>query len=382
MTNFVKFIIFFLVIFGCSKSKKEQSDSKQPLLNKISLKIQQELLIEIDSTTSSYPESVQLFNVNGKKSICTYDNATERINFYNISSRKEEKATKILREGPKGIGLSAINGIYIFTMDSIFVASGQNIFLINSRGEVFYKINIPEFLKDKASGMPLISTESAAFYDGERFFVKCFTDKDAFNTRSFEKDKSSNLIIINLKSGKIDIKIDYPDVYKKGIYGMNFLMSSQTYNSLSNDLIISFPAYEKLLKYNLKTGLIVATKTVESKYFSQISPMEKIQKDYDYYTRFFIQSPSYGGIHFDKKNKYYYRIALRGRSTEDYVEGKFWKKASIIILNDNFERIGEFDLNETYSNSLLFVDNGLLYLIKESKSENLMSFDLLTPIEL
>jgi Domain of unknown function (DUF4221) len=381
MKFFFKHIALLVLLISCSNNDKEEQNNEK-LVNDVSLKIQGELLIEIDSTSNSYPESIQPISVKGKRYITTFDKNNAEVKFYDILSKKKEKTIQFLKEGPNGIGHTTINGVYAYTLDSIFVASGQNIFLVNDKGESYDKIKIPEFLNNKTSGMPLISTESPAFYDKEKLFLKCYTDKDAFNVNSFDKGISGNLLVVNIRSKKIEVVVDYPSVYREGIYGMNFLMSSHTHNSLSNELIISFPAYDKLLKYNLKNGAIVETKSVVSKYFSKIPSMRKIQKDYDYYNRFFIQNPSYGGIHFDKKNQYYYRVALRGRSTEDYLQGKFWKKASIIILNEKFERIGEFDLDEMYANNLLFVDNGLLYLIKESKNENFMSLELLAPIKL
>jgi hypothetical protein len=98
--------------------------------------------------------------------------------------------------------------------------------------------------------------------------------------------------------------------------------------------------------------------------------MSKIEEDYDSYTSFFIMNPSYGGIYFDEKNKLYYRLSYKARTQEEYNQGKFWKICTVSIFNSNFKKIGESLLGEKYNSGSMIVEDGLIYCISESESEN------------
>ena len=81
---------------------------------------------------------------------------------------------------------------------------------------------------------------------------------------------------------------------------------------------------------------------------------------------FYVPSNSYREIAFDKENKLLYRLAYRG---VDYTgpdgQRRNWdnKPPSVIIINSDFEKVGEVDLpiNTIYTR-MYFTHNGKLYL--------------------
>jgi hypothetical protein len=103
-----------------------------------------------------------------------------------------------------------------------------------------------------------------------------------------------------------------------------------------------------------------------SKYFGDVLPMEGSKSTSDLHEEFYITSNSYRELAYDEENKLLYRLAYRG---VDYTgpdgQQRNWdnKLPSVIIINSNFEKIGEIDLpvNQIY-NWMYFTYNGKLYL--------------------
>jgi len=103
-----------------------------------------------------------------------------------------------------------------------------------------------------------------------------------------------------------------------------------------------------------------------SKYFWDILPWDSPKPTVDGHEEFYVTSNSYRELEYDMQNKLLYRLAYRGL---DYLgpngQRRNWdnKQPSVIIINSDFEKVGEFDppVNAVYTR-MHFTHNGKLYL--------------------
>lgn len=363
-------ILIILFEVSCNVNLESTVNCDSDYLDSLKLTKYSEFEIGVDSTMSVYPKSIQIVtNRSRTKRLVVFDDITDKISFFDLNKKNLIKRIKILREGPKGIGVAKITGVQVIQEDSILVAAGQKIYLINSKGESFDQI---DFVRNnyEVSGMPIISSEQPAHFDGKFLFVSIYPDKSSFELKNFTSSIMNTFAKINWKSKEIKLFVPYPDPYKKGIYGPNFLFNYQVFNKSTGQFIFSFPAYSNLMIYNNFFSTDPKLVSAINKEFCVITPMSNIEQNYDSYTRFFVKSPSYGGIYFDEKNKLYYRLSFAGRSQDEYNEGKFWKACTISIFNSQFKKIGESLLNEKNNSSTINIDEGLIYCTSETNDEN------------
>ena len=98
--------------------------------------------------------------------------------------------------------------------------------------------------------------------------------------------------------------------------------------------------------------------------------------------KFFLKQPYFSSIYYDKYRKVYYRILeLPNLEKKDNYDEQPWTKPSVIILNDEFKKIGETILPKGYSlSSLIITENGA-YFRKYIDSEDTILFTLFKLIE-
>jgi Domain of unknown function (DUF4221) len=369
---FLLFSSLLMILFevSCTKNTDSTSNCDFQHVDSLTLVKHKEIEIGIDSTMSVYPRSIQIFKQkNLSKRLIVFDDIIDQISFYDLNNLNQTKKVKILREGPKGIGEGRISGIQVVQEDSILVAVDQKIHLINSKGESFDHI---DFVRNNSevSGMPFITSEQPAHVDGKNLFVSIFPDRSSFELKNFNESVMKAFAKVNWKTKAIELVAPYPEPYRKGIYGPNFLFNFQVFNRYTDQFVFSFPAYSNLQIYDKNFSIKPKLVQAFNKNFCTIPPMEKVENEYGGYTRFFVKTPSYGGIYFDEKNKLYYRLSFSGRSQEEYMQGKTWKICSVSIFNSNFKKIGESLLGEKNISSSIIVDNGLIYCMSESKNES------------
>jgi hypothetical protein len=152
-----------------------------------------------------------------------------------------------------------------------------------------------------------------------------------------------------------------------------------------SELIISFPIDSEIAVFDLKNS------TTEwhyggSKYFHEIPEWSAPDSNED--ERFYIESDSYREVLFDPWKKLYYRFAYRKVNYFDENNMRVnwdYKNPSIVILDEDFRKIGEYDLPEnTYYTRNNFVSPEGLYISinhdqNKDADENKISFQLFKP---
>ncbi len=298
---------------------------------------------------------------------------------YDIESGKQLQHVQMRLEGSDGVGSNL--GTQYINQDTI-IATNLDLsfwYLLNSSGKVLYRYNaykqndrLPPVQPDVKTNTPAILIDNNlwsfgyAYIDGDK--LESFNDFPCFFKLDLEKN--------NLRA-----VFNYPkEIYGQGLYGVGFLRYSYTYNPKEQKVIFSFPNSAQLYVYDLRTEK-TAKYAAPSQYFTDVPPMKAGMDsgDFNTFTSFFIRSNSYGPIYYDTYRDLYYRFAEKAVDDARFQEKKWWKFKSVIVLDKNFEKLGEFDVPEQVIAPMCFVGKKGFYMSENPKNkEDIAQFNIYT----
>jgi hypothetical protein len=172
------------------------------------------------------------------------------------------------------------------------------------------------------------------------------------------------LLNIDLKNSHFTTHFDFPEKYKNNIYSPNYSNVYFTFNDEDELFVMSYPADSRLYLESFDNSEVIVD--AESKYFNQIEPMKEndMREDFMTYTKHYLTNFSFGPIYFDKYKNIYYRFVEHPISEADFDNRNWSKTCSIVILDNNFNIIGESKFGKEV-NKLGIVDElGLLIPIR------------------
>ena len=277
--------------------------------------------------------------------LVAHDWPSGSLNFFSVGTKRLIKKLKPETEGPNAIGPS-LNGFHIKSMDSIFTVGGYVISLVDGDGKPYFQHNLAKENDGLAATPQINNGASIVEHEGE-IYINTAPDISTLEPRSFGGKQA--IKILDLESKSVTTELEYPEAYRKGAFGPNYASFYQAFNPSAFDLVFSFPADHNL--YVAKVNDIENIKSYwgGSKFIQSINPMERKfpdNDDYEYYTRYFVQNPSYGHIYYDKYRELYYRVAYRPVTEERYADGVRWKPKSLIVFDKDLNRRGEVELPE------------------------------------
>ncbi|SFF09242.1 DUF4221 family protein [Thermoflexibacter ruber] len=359
------------ILFSCQKDKPKNTIPSQ-FTEQVFLLEDKVINFQLDSLTPFGSQSLQLL-LEGDTSYLAYLNEqTGIIYLYNIENPKSVKQIAFLE---KEKYFSKIHGMYIHSLDSIFIHNGYRLFLANGKGHIIRNYSLIDKSAYSVSSNPSIGTLTPAKLIGDTLYISAMPDKDFYNPKYFESEELK--ILLNVKDGRFRYTFSYPNSYQGYIWGTNLAYFFHTYNENTNNFVYSFSIDEKIYVTNHKNSL--KSFYAGSKSFTNSMPMTTLTKDFQEQFEYYLSQPSYFAIYYDKYRKLYYRIAHHPAKEEDIISKSYIKQASIIILDSSFNKIGEtllpkYDFTET----MCFINKDGLYIAKPNKNdENTLSFVLL-----
>ena len=213
---------------------------------------------------------------------------------------------------------------------------------------------------------------------------------------NFDYSKLPTVMVIDIEKGKI---VDYlfylPEIYNQAYWGetpfkfrSNFLVRKE-----DNSILVSF-AIDTLIRVYDERGKLLRTHPTSSKYFSSIQPfMKKIPKSEseigaDFNDRdgeYALTNPDFNFLLHDKINNVYFRLVYIRPTIEQYKSGSTVPHSSIIILDEEFNKIGETYFNGgIYRPDIFFLNDKGLHIARQdkySRDENHLTFDILQVVE-
>jgi hypothetical protein len=387
MIKLIQYLLLVIIILGCSSKKDESSTLKYSYVETHRLLPLGDKVIKLDSLTDPWKIHYFMFNQNYRKQLFILSSLDNSLQVYDW-----EKGTllskKILpKEGPDGVGVAS--SIFVKNIDSIFVLSSYQfqLSLINAD----YKVVKRYSLLHSSNGKPKIGegmfpigkqTSSMGFYNN-KIIVGGYPFIDRTEESFYSKGKTS--LSLDIKSGVFEYLTSVPNSYKVRYENGNKILaqqifSSQTFNYEKGQMILSHLTEPFVEVVNLNSKKVIDF-YAGGESISEILWAKRNMENQDEF-KFFLKQPYFSSIYYDKYRKVYYRILeLPNLEKKDNYDEQPWTKPSVIILNDEFKKIGETILPKGYSlSSLIITENGA-YFRKYIDSEDTILFTLFKLIE-
>jgi hypothetical protein len=376
-------VICFISLMGsqsCKNSVPNPVDRKYTKqYNKLFDFVRKEQInLPLDSLTSPNIICTQYYvdPGSGKSYICFLNSLVNTIYGYDYNTKSLAFKLKLDNDGPNGVG-GRMESFYIHSFDSIFVSSRYMVSLVDTGRRKIRSFNLAKKQSNDITALPSFSGYQQPAILNDNFYFPCAPDIDPFTKSSFT-DKEC-LVKLNLNTGEYEYKFKPSDLFQKGVYGPNYTSSYDCFNTRKNMVLISFQNDPLLFLHSIDADDSGRTVYAGSESFDEVSPMQKITRDFEGYTRFYIKSPSYGPIIYDPYRNMYYRFALTPLSDEDYAQRKWWKKKSLIILDSTFVKVGETKISDSCSFLNYFITEDGLFISQAGASEDSLLYTKYLP---
>jgi hypothetical protein len=350
----------------------------------------------LDSESVQRNRCVQLFeDVSNDSVYFTFLNTYNySIYFYDFKTGDFLRKIKIEKEGPNGVNPYVIDGYYIASCDSIYFYSHRNhsLYLLNHKGEKRHTINYmtkfdnmkswkeKDFQKNFVPPMVQLSTGKPMYKINGIIYLCGEMTEELGNV-----DSINQLLLTTIDTQNDDsiaFHLGYPKSYREGNWGENYFREVfWCMNPANKSFVVSFPNDHYIYQTDLKqvnkiyAGSMYAgdIKSLDSPTFIQ-SKSRRLSHYFENY--------SYNTVIYDKYRNVYYRMVEH--PWKDYDTSKDWrpwlKQVSIIILDENFNLMGETLLDMEYrfvALKFMVSEDGLL-LYKQTDNDDEWVYDLFT----
>jgi hypothetical protein len=391
MNNYLKLrLLLFCVVFiySCSNSSKQFETINRKGEKLYTMQMLPYKTFNMDDNTSqitNYFQTVTTIDDTLRFTMYSSNIIRKNILIFNISTGKVIDSVRLHKEGPHAIG-NNVQGYYIHNKDSIYLYDywQYTLILVNRRGEIINKINLSDkfLLQDSskfAPSYPFPFTDMPIRRINNTFILQGKSGKV-----NDTKKIPTVTALYKLSDNTIKFVNSYPDVYGDTKYlnehwGVSsYLMVPYDLNN-KGEMILSYPADDHISVYD-----IVSNTT--RRYFAGYSKKDIIRQLKGGSANVIVQymeNTSYGNIHFDIHRNLYYRFVHQPSYDYDINNrDTHIQNLSIVILDSEFNKVGEYDLKEkTIMSRCAFVSEEGLHIQTLSDNDDFMKFITLKPIK-
>jgi hypothetical protein len=365
-----------LFIFSCNTQQKEKASfvrigNKEYKYTKTAELVRDSAVTyEIDSESNNFPRCTQLFEDSEKKYYTFLNKTNNSIYFFNAHDREFLFRIKVPAFNHTDEG-NGVDGYYIKNLDSIFFCFRYFLGITDTSGKLKGKFNSYPYQKKKIGSTSILSINSSAQFVIDENYAYVNNTSDLYAHKPKEFKGSQCLFKVNLNDpNDVSYLVEYPDLYHSGAYGANFLGYFSCFNPTLKEIVYGFANDNYIGSYSLQSG--------SSKFYyagserlAEVSPMKTPSAKFEDYNKFYLFSPSYASIIYDKFRNVYYRFALSPISEDDYEKRRWWKKKSIIILDSALAKIGETSISDSCSFMDIYVDQSGLFLNSSTSDKSI-----------
>lgn len=342
-------------------------------------KVTNTLSLPLDSITSPGVVSNEQYITFQHKSYLGFLNFVSRnLYFYDLHTNAIAKTIHL-----DSLGFSPEDGVQGFCMispDSLLIYSYKK-----SRWTLIHeqqgKLAQGDIGKDKRSFFtvyPFVTTYAPMVYDNKNKQVHFIGPSTALG--DYARDKQRNVLIsLNPQTGQTTNHVNYPEIYWNANWGglAGFERLSYCHNPTEGLLVFSFMADHEVTVYDpqiQQTHKVSAPST----FFSPLESFEFHPMLVDFrkqeIEQYYADSFAYLNIVYDPFRKMYYRFT-------DFPAASGQKQNSIILLTDQFERIGEVVLPpDKYTINNYFVsEEGFFLKRKDTHNDEFLVYDCFQP---
>ena len=378
MKNTLITLLLGMLLASCqqaSKSKIANETSLPPIL-----KIEGTKQLEQEKKNADNPGKIYYYTKNDTAYLIHSNIGSTEVNVFNYASGK--KVSSIEADD-----ISA--DIYTNNIDTILYLNRQRGFsevsIQTSNG--IKKIKIPVSVKEgRIEQHPTYTNNHIAHSNGQWYFP-CYRIGEYPNEMKSGKDRFP-LLEIDWNTGKHSFMGAYPEIYAQNNMGSFNYWIPQLCDGINDrqEIVMGFPASPEMLVYSLqdRQPRFVSIKSI----YADSIPLPLTQKGRNYFNESesyynYAQYSHYGSITYDPWRKLYYRfigIGLNDWTLEPSPLLQTKKKWSVMVFNEQFEKLGEEYLGDQYIIFTHFVSPNGLYILNKDNNKSIMIFTLFTPI--
>lgn len=346
-------ILLSLLIFSISCKTDSKfvyfEENSKDFIDSLTFKLIKEVSFPLDSLTAMTSFSVGLHeDPTEDKRYYSMLSATETfINVYDYDTKEMVKRIFLNQDGPNGVGFG--NGLmahYLINLDSLLIYNYNQLelFLLDTDGVLLSKYKIQnKFERGQDEAIPWPSTLRPIFVrNGKAYLIGSLIKPEIV-----DRELAGMVISVDLKTKEIKRTLPRSEVYDQGNWESHNLKHDLfgDFNPFTGRFIYSFAADPFL--YETDHDTFLEKHYVGSAHFNKIVPLSNnrwkryVPEKVQYYDK---TSGSFNKIVFDKYNNLYYRFCFLPQTNSEYVPttGVYNAKESIIILDENFKKVGEF----------------------------------------
>jgi hypothetical protein len=347
------FIAFLSLILFNSCSYFNENQKKGATLG-----FKKRILFHLDSNTTNLPVQTGVMEDNGEECIYIYNQVAPELIFWNSENQKLKKRIPIAIKGPGKVGSHA-NFVYFYphSLDSISVLAcfSRSIKSINQSGKILSTIREADTVIDNETNVRI---EFPIQKIGNKLLVGITPYRRPDEPGFFKAKKIAYFVSSN---GKIDSLNFLFDEYLSNVC-LGIMTYSVSACVAGDEIIISHPASSDIFVVSEQNGK-VRKFDAASIYFDKVNEISASSLKDDATGKrtiqAFLKQSYYYHIVYDKYREVYYRLALHGNNKLVEQFNKYDPKAmeaanfSIIILDKNFNKIGETEIFDAASYSVM-----------------------------
>ena len=375
-------LISTILIFSCTNNNNLN-------ITKFKIELISDKLISLDSLTDPWQTSFILSDdTHLQNQFFVLSGIDNSLQIYDWKTGKIQSKKILPKEGPNGVGDAG--SLMVKSLDSIFVLSDFQFKLYQLDRN--YNVVKSYSLLEMEGGKP--SYGKGMFPASKRFCKIGFFENKVYLggyplISALKEDfylKGATSLSLNLKNNKIKYLTKFPPSYIKRFRQGKIIISQQTYPSLTynyakKQMVISHMTDENLEAFDLsnETSNYYFAGSNEQNNFTWASKNISEKEEFKYFTK----QPYFSGVYYDNYRKVYYRIFEKPNPAKvDGYDGEPWTIPSIIIINENFEKIGETEIPKEYSLTSIIIAKEGPYLRKYVPDEDKMVFTLFELVKL
>jgi len=378
------FIVLTIITQSCQNTARLRENDQSVNDSLTLVETKNDLRFELDEFTGLITQSLQYVDYKDSSFLFFLNRHVNSLYSYNFQTKKR-KILNFKKEGPNGVG--KLNGFYFHNFDSIFLVSADfyKITLVVNpymdKNKIFRTMKMTPRKIGSNSAKPLGFTGNRPYFIKNKLYILGVPDIDPTTSDFF--NKGQNLQIMNLmdstKKSKSLFTTDYKHTWSPYFYDYY-----HDFVRPKNSFVYSPPVSDSVISMSLNED--ITYNYAGSRYIKEIQPMstdfsDGVNREAHYYS-----NASYFMILYDKYNKLFYRfIELPNqKAIDDNDPRKASKIASIIILNDKLEKVGEkklapyefFPIMSFVTSEGLYISQPLLNSDKSGVEENILRFVL------
>lgn len=315
----------------------------------------------------------------GKEYLSFLNYRTNQILFYDLNTSEFLFKLNLNAEGPDGV--VQLTGFYIKDFDNIYVSSYAYSGLIRVDTTCHIIQKIPYKTTSRGYNvLPSYTPSSHPYIAPVIIDEKIYITQNAVDRFHPIIDTPLSVVIDTIQKSCEDLPLTYGILTEKELAAKD-LRFSRVFNGkefiysfyVSEDVIVTSVDHSEVKKINVKSKYIDSPMVIEE--VSERGPQLN------------LELARYGDLIYDPYREVYYRFAYPKTTLEDNIN--WWgkavygrKKFSVIILNKDFQIIGETLFPESVYNSyVFFVHKDGLYISRDyqmicGQSEDYMTFEL------